>query len=825
MRSLNISQVDLDSVFATVAAILWIGEIDFEPKGEGSVVSPGCATAVENVAELLKVRKDHLMTCFTHRETQLSDKSKETFSRNHKVEEARYSRDSLAKTIYFRLFDWIVSKINSAIKPESPISSSIGVLDIYGFEIFKWNSFEQFCINYVNEKLQQIFIERTLKMEQEEYIRENIKWTNIEYFNNKIVCELIESKQNGILVLLNEACLVPRGTDETFHASMLDKLGSHPHFMKPGVKQSKTSFTIKHYAGDVEYESPGFLDKNKDLVWKDLLLIAESSGLSIFATMFPRGEAAEMGLKRPITASTNFREQVANLMEALGKCTPHYIRCIKPNDVKRAGVWDEERVLHQIRYLGLLENVKVRRAGFAFRQPFRDFLKRYKMICPNTWPHFDAKEADKGGAFIMAELKVDVGPQGYQLGTSKIFIKEPRTLFTLEKTRAKRVHELNCIISAHCKSKNYRLLLIEHRASRLLQSSWKAYEVRRSVERYKAARTLQAAWRKVPLVRYFKEHRASRMLQATIRRRNDMLWIQRYRAARSIQAIAKGVLTRKFTVKFRSAVMVQRTYRYYVARRYAIKIKQDISNEITPFKHRRRCSVEQYPARLYAHQFLENSVAIEIMHETGDNKVVFADQVLKYGVKFHPRERILVVTNLAVFDFEWFPDKKKEKSQVKLHHRFLLHSLASVSMSTLHDNVIVLHMPSQYDIAYSLERKCELAAVLWDQFMQVNKKALTLHVRLQIPLLMKDKKTRTLVFEETEEDESKNGAIQIRMDKKNSNHAIVSVKKMPLASTSKGEKPTPDKSFSVNAGSLRQSSPERSDITPLSSTVSALDGQ
>ena len=296
-----------------------------------------------------------------------------------------------------------------------------------------------------------MFIEKTIKQEQDEYLKEGISWTAVDYFNNKVVCDLIESrKPAGVIAFLDEECLLGKGTDQSFLDKIEANLKSHAHFDRPREKgKAADSFTVKHYAGDVSYNCANFIDKNKDLVWKDLLLIGESSSLPLMlhATMFPRGGAAGAGLSRPATAGSHFRSQVQTLMDALSRCEPHYIRCIKPNEEKKAGLFSDELNRHQVRYLGLLENVRVRRAGFAFRAPFDRFVRRYKMLSAATWPdsaHLDAADACRK---IMAALSIAEGPQ-FQMGKTKIFIRQPVTLFSLEELRERKLHLLATLIQS-----------------------------------------------------------------------------------------------------------------------------------------------------------------------------------------------------------------------------------------------------------------------------------------------------------------------------------------------------------------------------------------
>eukprot|EP00475_Leptophrys_vorax_P022894 TRINITY_DN3113_c0_g1_i1.p1 TRINITY_DN3113_c0_g1~~TRINITY_DN3113_c0_g1_i1.p1 ORF type:complete len:1018 (-),score=280.14 TRINITY_DN3113_c0_g1_i1:379-3432(-) len=461
-ESLGISTDEASAVFSTVAAILWLGQITFAPsenQGKDRCTVED-AYPIQVAAELLDCDHNVLHSAMISRAFSAGKEGNiQTFL---SVEQAYYTRDALAKLLYSRLFNWIVSEINKALHVKDLSEEefqTIGVLDIYGFEIFQQNSFEQFCINYVNEKLQQIFIDNTLKAEQEEYAAERINWTPVKYFNNKIVCDLIEGKPYGVLSYLDEACLIPKGDDKSFQNYLDKQFVRHEHYAKPDPHG--TLFTIKHYAGDVTYNTVGFVDKNKDPVWKDLILVGESSKLSVLKKIFPPGGSELLTKKRPITAGTQFKQQVTDLMTELNKCTPHYIRCIKPNDQKSSVIFDQQRVLHQIRYLGLLENVRVRRAGFAFRMPFERFLRQYKMIAKATWPLWD-DNVKAGCQTIVDELKFEA-TKDYQMGVSKIFLRNPQSVYQMEELRERRLHELATMIQKVYRSWKVRKFFLELR--------------------------------------------------------------------------------------------------------------------------------------------------------------------------------------------------------------------------------------------------------------------------------------------------------------------------------------------------------------------------
>ncbi|XP_078101658.1 unconventional myosin-Ie-like, partial [Sander vitreus] len=358
----------------------------------------------------------------------------ESISVTLNTEQACFSRDALSKALYTRLFDFLVDSTNKAMQKDQE-ELNIGVLDIYGFEIFQRNGFEQFCINFVNEKLQQIFIELTLKAEQEEYVQEGIKWTPIEYFNNKVVCDLIESKLNppGVMSILDDVCATMHakgeGADQTLLQKLQGQIGSHEHF-----SSWNKGFIVHHYAGKVSYDVSGFCERNRDVLFTDIIELMQSSEFPFIRALFPENlEAEKRG--RPSTASTKIKKQANSLVQTLMKCTPHYIRCIKPNETKRPRDWEENRVRHQVEYLGLRENIRVRRAGYAYRRVFNKFLHRYAILTKETWPRWRGEER-QGVMHLLKSVNMD--QDQFQLGKTKVFIKAPESLFLLEEMRERK---------------------------------------------------------------------------------------------------------------------------------------------------------------------------------------------------------------------------------------------------------------------------------------------------------------------------------------------------------------------------------------------------
>nr|XP_057929823.1 unconventional myosin-If [Doryrhamphus excisus] len=442
-------------VLQIVAGILHLGNISFVEAGNYGQVESMDLLAFP--AYLLAIDPNRLQEKLTSRkmDSKWGGKS-ESINVTLNQEQATYTRDALAKALYARLFDYLVEAINKAIqKPHEEFS--IGVLDIYGFEIFQRNGFEQFCINFVNEKLQQIFIELTLKAEQEEYVQEGIKWTPIQYFNNKIVCDLIENKLNppGVMSVLDDVCATMHAKGEGADGTLLQKLqaavGTHEHF-----NSWNSGFVIHHYAGKVSYDINGFCERNRDVLFPDLIELMQSSEHDFIRSLFPENLNTDKK-SRPTTAGSKIKRQANDLVNTLMRCTPHYIRCIKPNETKRPKDWEESRVKHQVEYLGLRENIRVRRAGFAYRRVFTKFLQRYAILTDQTWPHWRGPE-QQGVLHLLRSVNMDMDQ--YQMGRTKIFVKNPESLFLLEEMRERKFDTF----------------------ARTIQKAWRRYSARKKYE-------------------------------------------------------------------------------------------------------------------------------------------------------------------------------------------------------------------------------------------------------------------------------------------------------------------------------------------------------
>uniref|UniRef100_A0A8C7PDD7 Myosin IG n=1 Tax=Oncorhynchus mykiss TaxID=8022 RepID=A0A8C7PDD7_ONCMY len=482
LNVIGFSEEEIHSIYRILGTILILGNLQFETDRE-SVLVVGMGD-VSHIAELTSTEPDNVTKSLLYRT--VATGGGEVIEKGHSEKEACFGRDAFTKALYERLFGWIVGRINAVIevKDYNPVlhgkNTVIGVLDIYGFEIFDNNSFEQFCINYCNEKLQQLFIQLILCQEQDEYRREGIIWQHIDYFNNQIIVDLVEQPHKGIISVLDEACLsVGKVTDTVCLESMDVKLGQHPHYTSRKVDKTMEfhrDFRIRHYAGDVTYSVEGFLDKNKDPLFQDFKRLMFNSSNPVMKEMWPDGQLSITEVtKRPLTAATLFKNSIVALVEKLSCKEPYYVRCIKPNDIKSPALFDDARCQHQVAYLGLLENVRVRRAGFACRQAYTRFLQRYKMTCENTWPnHLMGTDREAVEAIVTQHGFQDDVAYGHTM----LFVRTPKSLFTLEQERAALVPVLVLFLQKVWRGALARMRCRRMRAIFAIMGCYKRYKVK-----------------------------------------------------------------------------------------------------------------------------------------------------------------------------------------------------------------------------------------------------------------------------------------------------------------------------------------------------------
>uniref|UniRef100_A0ACD5WBS3 Uncharacterized protein n=1 Tax=Avena sativa TaxID=4498 RepID=A0ACD5WBS3_AVESA len=544
MDIVGISQEEQDAIFRVVAAILHLGNINFSKGQEidsSRLKDQKSINHLKTVAELLMCDEKSLEDSLCQRVIVTPDGN---ITKPLDPDSALQSRDALAKTVYSRLFDWIVDKINNSIGQDPDAISIIGVLDIYGFESFKVNSFEQLCINMTNEKLQQHFNQHVFKMEQEEYTRDEIDWSYVEFVDNQDVLDLIEKKPGGIIALLDEACMFPKSTHETFAQKMYQTYKSHKRFSKP--KLARTAFTINHYAGDVTYQADYFLDKNKDYVVAEHQALLNSSRCSFVANLFPPLPEESSKQSKFSSIGTRFKQQLQALMETLSTTEPHYIRCVKPNTVLKPGIFENDNVLNQLRCGGVLEAIRISCAGYPTKRTFDEFIDRFGVLAPELVDSSDEKTA-------CAAICDKMGLKGYQIGKTKVFL------------RAGQMAEMDA-----------RRAEVLANAVRLIQRRVRTHLMRKDfISLKKASIQTQKFWR-ARLARKLFEHMRRVAAAITIQKhtRTHSAWkayIQVYKSSITIQTGLRAMAARKehrFRRETKAAIIIQtrgRQHKAYVA--------------------------------------------------------------------------------------------------------------------------------------------------------------------------------------------------------------------------------------------------------------------
>uniref|UniRef100_A0A8B9FBW1 Unconventional myosin-X-like n=1 Tax=Amazona collaria TaxID=241587 RepID=A0A8B9FBW1_9PSIT len=506
MKVVDFSTEEIRDIFKLLSGTLHLGNVEFMTAG-------GAQVTTKAGDDLLGLDAFQLSEVLTQRSMILRG---EEISSPLTVEQAADSRDSLSMALYSQCFSWLISKINTKIKGKENFKS-VGILDIFGFENFQVNRFEQFNINYANEKLQEYFNKHIFSLEQLEYNREGINWEAIDWMDNAECLDLIEKKL-GLLALVNEESRFPKGTDNTLLEKLHSQHMSNHYYVKPRVTDHQ--FGIRHYAGEVLYDVRGFLEKNRDTFRDDILNMLKDSRLDFIYDLFERvcsrcsEETLKMGTqRRRPTVSSQFRDSLHSLMATLSTSNPFFIRCIKPNTEKAPNLFNPDVVLNQLRYSGMLETVKVRRAGFPIRCLFQDFLSRYKMLVKG--PSLSDNSRAVCGGFLQI---YDSSKKEWQLGKTKVFLKEALEQ-KLEKDREEELRKAAIVIRAHVLGymarKKYQKVLA---SVVIIQKNYRAYFWKKSLLRLKAsAVTLQKHWRG-RLARSLYQH----LLQQELRRKQEV---------------------------------------------------------------------------------------------------------------------------------------------------------------------------------------------------------------------------------------------------------------------------------------------------------------
>ncbi|XP_033147606.1 myosin-10 isoform X2 [Brassica rapa] len=573
MDVVGITSEEQDAIFRVVAAILHLGNIEFVKGEESDAAEPKDDKSrfhLKVAAELFMCDEKALEDSLCKR---VMVTRGESITKSLDPGSAALSRDALAKIVYSKLFDWLVTTINNSIGQDPSSKYIIGVLDIYGFESFKTNSFEQFCINLTNEKLQQHFNQHVFKMEQEEYTKEEIDWSYIEFIDNQDVLDLIEKKPGGIIALIDEACMFPRSTHETLAQKLYQTFNSHKRFTKP--KLARTDFTICHYAGDVTYQTELFLDKNKDYVVGEHQSLMNSSECSFVSSLFPKPREESSKSSKFSSIGSQFKQQLQSLLETLSTTEPHYVRCVKPNNVLKPDIFENLNVLHQLRCGGVMEAIRISCAGYPTRKSFSEFLTRFRILGPDaTNKSFDEVDACK-------KLLAKVDLKGFQIGKTKVFLRAGQ-IAELDAHRAEALgHSAKIIqrkVLAYQSRKKYLML---QSASTEIQAFCRGHTARRQ---FKSMRREAASLRIQKQARTYIRQTAYKRLcvsaiyvQTGLRARAARVELQyrkKRRAAVIIQSqVRRFFCRRRFLRMKKAAVTTQCGWRVKVARRELLKLK------------------------------------------------------------------------------------------------------------------------------------------------------------------------------------------------------------------------------------------------------------
>ncbi|EDL19917.1 mCG129713 [Mus musculus] len=749
---IGFTEADLENLFGIIASVLHLGNVCFKGDKQGCASVPD-THEIKWIAKLLGVCPAVLLEALTHRK--IEAKTEEVIC-PLTVELSVYARDAMAKAVYGRTFTWLVNRINSSlVNKDFTQKTVIGLLDIYGFEVFDKNGFEQFCINYCNEKLQQLLIERTLKAEQAEYESEGIEWEPVQYFNNKIICDLVEERHRGIISILEPEwsqlqCRWPR----TSWSCLLQRWSVFVSCSRKlaGPKGRKRigwlEFCLLHYAGEVTYCTKAFrlplftqvLCSSKNSILRECFLVAELENR-----------------RRPPTVGTQFKNSLSSLLEILISKEPSYIRCIKPNERKEPSKFDDFLISHQIKYLGLMEHLRVRRAGFAYRRKYEHFLQRYKSLCPDTWPHWHGPPGEGVERLIKY---IGYQPQDYKLGKTKIFIRFPRTLFATEDAFEFSKHQLVSRIQATYKGcLGRREYMKKRQAATKLEAHWRGVLARKEIKRRRWA---------VQIIRRFVKGFINRDKPlcpdneefVVLVRKNYILNL-RYHVPKNVLDKSwlrpPGILENASNLLRRMCTrnLVRKYCRGISAERKAMMQQKVVTSEI--FRGKKEGYAESLNQLFAGSRLDESNINPKVLQLLGSEKIQYGVPVIKYDRKgFKARQRQLLLTQRSAYLVEL--SKVKQKIEYA--------AVRGVSTSSLSDGILVIHISpadkqQKGDVILQCEHIFEVATKL---AMLIRKEHTVRVVQGSLQFYVSPGREGTIVFETGEEDQvykDKNGQLRV----------------------------------------------------------------
>ncbi|BES95755.1 Myosin tail [Nesidiocoris tenuis] len=709
LDTLGLTSDEILSVLKIIASVLKLGNVNFIATNNIDGTE-GCTVSNEyeifEVSELLGCDPVLLQASLTST-TCLCSSASEVPITELSAEQAAYNKNALCRALYSRTFAWLVNRINHAIKVKKYGKQKVlGILDVYGFEVLDHNGFEQFIINFCNEKLHAVIVENTLKLEQEEYVREGIEWCPVEFNVNTIVCDIIEKNNHGILCLLDDMSskAFEEGNINEVEEALLGRVQMLCGHSTPRRHQSDNSlppycFRLKHFAGTVTYDIRGFLDKNIDYVPRDLSQAMYHCDHPLLKPLFPEGNPKRMACKRPPTVGSQFKVSLGSLVRNLVAKNPHYVRCIKPNELKQPRIFEMALVAHQVRYLGLIETVRVRRCGFCHRQSYTSFLNRYKMLSLHTWPAWHGIPIE-GVSYLLRDLPIPSGE--FAFGRTNLFIRSPRSVFELEEFRRERLEDLATMMQRTWRGYNARRVYLKMRHSQIIiASAWRSWRECRFGIPFDGRRHLWCLYK------------VAREEYRILKRRKLVDWAVRVIQRQYIKWKRKQFLL-LFAIELTAAyesptyrdwppcstrfsetsLLLKRIYHKWRCHKYRSKFDQTARNRMREkvtasliFKERK----SSYP-RSVSHPFLGDYVRLrqnvqwkKICIETNDQYVVFADiinKITRSSGKFAPILFVLSTSAMLILD--------QRTLQVK--YRVPATEIYRLSLSPFLDDVAVFHV-------------------------------------------------------------------------------------------------------------------------------------
>eukprot|EP00002_Diphylleia_rotans_P018356 TRINITY_DN3556_c0_g6_i1.p1 TRINITY_DN3556_c0_g6~~TRINITY_DN3556_c0_g6_i1.p1 ORF type:complete len:1192 (-),score=267.72 TRINITY_DN3556_c0_g6_i1:190-3765(-) len=564
MEVIGLTKEQQNSVLRIIAGILHLGQLRFVTRRrQEEAAHVDNPDQLEIVSRVLGVPAEKLTEALCFRRIVAMN---ETYSSPNNVQLASSTRDALAKFLYGRLFDWLVDRINRTTRREENKTGFIGILDIFGFECFEKNSFEQLCINYANEKLQQQYTQDIFKTVQDEYAAEKIPWSFVDFVDNQECLNLLESKM-GVFSLLNEECLVPKGSDASLLTKYQAILSANKYFQKEKV--GNESFSVFHFAGKVIYSVANFLEKNKDTLVPDLVTAMSSSNDVFIRDLATSGKKVESGSKaaRDNFLASQFKIQLTSLMATIQSTNVHYIRCIKPNMLNKPATFQNLHVSNQLKYAGVLEAIRISRAAYPNRLHHDEFYERFKLLAPNT--PLRPSNAEKSRIIRRVLETYFEDEASYQIGVTRVYFRHG-IQEELEKIRTEKLSVVILRIQ-----KSIRMWLVARRYRMTKKNTVKIQAITRMfLKRKRYNRVRKAVILCQAIVRmWFAKKRVH-----SLRRKKSALIIQK--TWRMFLCRKKFVLYRASIVRIQSLVRMKQSRKKYLIQLHEVREAAKLENQL-----------------------------------------------------------------------------------------------------------------------------------------------------------------------------------------------------------------------------------------------------